>query len=348
MSDLTTDRVIDPGPAIRPAPAVDRTIGRRLFAYAPIVVTAALLALIPLRYSDSGSMMGVVTDGMLFATYAVAFNIIFGSTGQLFLCVGALAGLGGFGSAILADRAGLPMAASMVVAAVGAGLIGGLLSWVSIKRALDTIFIGIVTLAFSLSFENFVLGRRDLTGGETGMFVEAGSDTFLHDRVPPYYVFLAILVVYLVIFRLLQRSRAGWAFRALRDDQLAAELSGVDVARYRVLAGTIGSTMLGLAGAFYAHSGRGFIGPSTYAFGHVDVRVLVMLAFGGIGSLLGPVVGAGVFTWLDEFLIDYRELRLMIHGAVIVALFLGFRRGVAPAVLALVRRVVPSRPRSSR
>ena len=342
-SDLTSDRVVDPSPEVPLVPVAEQSIGRRLSAYAPIVVTAALLALIPLRYSDSGSMMGVVTDGMLFATYAVAFNIIFGSTGQLFLCVGALAGLGGFGSAILADRVGLPMVAGMVVAAVGAGLIGGLLSWVSIKRALDTIFIGIVTLAFSLSFENLVLGRRDLTGGETGMFVEAGSDTFLHDRVPPYYVFLAILVVYLVIFRLLQRSRVGWAFRALRDDQLAAELSGVDVARYRVLAGIIGSTMLGLAGAFYAHSGRGFIGPSTYAFGHVDVRVLVMLAFGGIGSLLGPVVGAVAFTWLDEFLIEYRELRLMIYGAVIVALFLGFRRGVAPALTALARRVA-SRP----
>jgi branched-chain amino acid transport system permease protein len=347
VSDTTGERVVDPDPVIRHASSSGPPIGRRLSAYAPIAVTAALLALVPLRYSDSGSMMGVVTDGMLFATYAVAFNIIFGSTGQLFLCVGALAGLGGFGSAILADRVGLPMAVSMAIAAVGAGLIGGLLSWVSIKRALDTIFIGIVTLAFSLSFENLVLGRRDLTGGETGMFVEAGSDTFLHDRVPPYYVFLAILVVYLVTFRLLQRSRVGWAFRALRDDQLAAELSGVDVARYRVLAGTIGSVMLGLAGAFTAHSGRGFIGPSTYAFGHVDVRVLVMLAFGGIGSLLGPVVGAVTFTWLDEFLIDYRELRLMIYGAVIVALFLGFRRGVAPAVIGLARRVIRWRHRST-
>jgi branched-chain amino acid transport system permease protein len=74
--------------------------------------------------------------------------------------------------------------------------------------------------------------------------------------------------------------------------------------------------------------------------------VLVMLAFGGIGSLLGPVVGAVTFTWLDELLIDYRELRLMIYGAVIVALFLGFRRGVAPAVVALARRVIRSRDRS--
>ena len=79
--------------------------------------------------------------------------------------------------------------------------------------------------------------------------------------------------------------------RPLRDDEIAAELAGVDVKRYRVLAGTLGSGMIGLAGALYAHS-EGFISPSTFSFGEVDVLVIVMLAFGGIGSLLGPVVGA--------------------------------------------------------
>ena len=310
----------------------------RLAPYGPILVAAGLLALVPLRYHDSGSLMGVVTDGMVFAAYAVAFNIIFGSTGQLFLCVGALAGVGGFASALFTDRLGVPLVLSLVLAAACSAAIGGLLSWVSVKRALDTIFIGIVTLAFSLSFQNFVLGRRDLTGGETGTFVEAGSDTFLHDRVAPYYVFLALVVAYLVLYRALQRSRTGWAFRALRDDQLAAELSGVDVARYRVLAGTVGSAMLGFAGALHAHSGRGFIGPSTFAFGDVDVRVLVMLAFGGIGTLLGPIVGAASLTWLDEFLVDYAQLRLVLYGVVVIALFLRFRRGVVPAATDFVRR----------
>lgn len=320
-----------------PSP-VGQSVGRRLLAYAPVLAAAALLALLPLRYSDSGSMMGVLTDGLLFAAYAVAFNIIFGSTGQLFLCVGALAGLGGFASAIFSDRVGLPMIPAILVATLCSALIGGLLAWVSVKRALETIFIGIVTLAFSLSFDNLLLGRRDLTGGETGLFIDSGGDTILRERVPTYYVFLGLLVVYLVVFRQLQRSRTGWAFRALRDDKLAAELAGVDVSRYRVFAGTLGSAMFGLAGALYAHSGRGFIGPSTYAFGEVDVRVLVMLAFGGIGSLLGPVVGAATFTWLDEFLVEYRELRLLIYGVVIVVLFLGFRRGVVPVVVDLFHR----------
>jgi ABC-type branched-subunit amino acid transport system permease subunit len=322
---------------VEPRASRKRPLKPLLLAYAPIVIAAALLALVPLRYHESPPMMRVITEGMLFAAYAVAFNVIFGSTGQLFLCTGALAGVGGFMSAIFADRVGLPMLASIAVGVAIATVVGGLLSWISVKRALGTIFVGIVTLAFSLSFDSLLLGRSDLFGGDAGLRVEAGSDTILRERVPPYYIFLGLVVVYLVIFRLLQRSRTGWAFRALRDDMMAAELAGVDVARYRVLAGLLGSAMLGLAGALYAFS-NGLVGRSTYEFGRVDVRVIVMLAFGGIGSLLGPIVGAVAFTWLDEFLIDYRELRLMIYGFVIIVLFLGFRRGVVPTVVGWFQR----------
>jgi branched-chain amino acid transport system permease protein len=114
-------------------------------------------------------------------------------------------------------------------------------------------------------------------------------------------------------------------------NEVAAELAGVDVTRHRVQAGMIGSAMLGLAGALWAHS-EGFIGPSTYAFGHVDIRVIVMLSFGGVGTLLGPVLGAVVFTVLDEWLVEYNEIQVMLYGIVIVVLFLGFRRGVIPSL----------------
>jgi branched-chain amino acid transport system permease protein len=308
-----------------------------LRAYVPIVVAGVLLAVVPLRYSDSRTMMGVVIGGMLFAAYAIGFNVIFGSTGQLFLCVGALAGLGGYTSAILSDRVGIPMIVSMMLAGLGAAVIGGLLSWIAVSRSLDVIFTGIVTLTFSLSFDNLLLGRRDLSGGETGLVVDAGSDTILGEQVAPYYVLLVLVVVYLVLYRMMQRAHIGWAFRALRVDEVAAELSGVDVKFYRVTAGVIGSAMLGVAGAVYAHS-EGFIAPSTFAFGQVDVRVLVMLAFGGIGSLLGPVVGAVAFTILDEWLVSFNELRLVIYGAVIIVLFLGFQRGVVPTVQTLITR----------
>jgi branched-chain amino acid transport system permease protein len=314
-------------------------------AYWPIAATGAVLALVPLWLGDSRLMMRLAVDALVFGAYAIAFNVIFGSTNQLFLCVGALAGVGGYLSAILTDRAELPMVLAMVLATALAAALGGLLSWVAVRRSLDVIFTGIVTLAFSLSFANLLLGQRELTGGETGLVVSAGPDTFLGERVAAYYVFLGMLVAFLVVFRALQRSHIGWAFRALRDNELAAELAGVDVARYRVYAGLIGSAMLGLTGAVFAHS-DGFISPSTFEFGHVDVRVLVMLAFGGLGTLLGPVLGTVVFAVLDEVLVDFGQFRTVLYGLLIIALFLGFKRGAVPAVADFLRRVA-RRARSS-
>jgi len=302
----------------------------------PIAATAALLAPVPLWLGDSRLMMGLAVDAIVFSGYAIGFNMIFGSTNQLFLCTGALAGIGGYASAIVADTMGLPAGVALVVATAVAAIQGGLLSWVSVRRSLTVIFTGIVTLVFALSFENFVLGQRNLTGGETGFRVATGADTILRDRIGSYFVFLGLIIAFLIVFRLIQRSHVGWAFRALRDDELAAELAGVGVARYRIQAGVIGGAMLGLTGALYALS-EGFIAPSTFAFAHVDVRVIVMLAFGGLGTLTGPVIGAVVFTALDELLVDFGQLRTVVYGLLIIVLFLSFKRGLVPAIADFVR-----------
>lgn len=320
------------GPAAVPAG------GRSLLAaYSPIIIAALGLALVPLWIGESRLLMGLAVGGLLFAAYAIAFNVIFGSTNQLFLCVGALAGIGGYASGILADRAGMAVPLAMLAAALSAAVVGGIISWVAVKRSLGVIFTGIITLAFSLAFHNLLLGRRDLTGGETGLVVDAGQGSFLRALVPPYYVFLALVIAYLVVYRLIHSSHIGWAFRALRDDETTAELAGVDVARYRIYAGIIGSGMLGLAGALYAHA-EGYIAPSTFSFGEVDVRVLVMLAFGGLGTWLGPLLGAVVFTVLDEMLIESGQLRVLIYGALIIVLFLGFKQGAIPAITRVFRR----------
>jgi branched-chain amino acid transport system permease protein len=304
----------------------------------PIAMVGAVLALVPLRLGDSGVLMGVAVLGLTFICYAIGFNLIFGSTGQLFLCVGALAGIGGYGAAILADNAGWPISASVLAATLAATLTGGLLSFVAVRRSLGVIFTGIITLIFSLSFEALLLGVSQLTGGDTGRLVGSGADTFLRERIPPYYLMLALVLVFLLVHGLLRRSRVGWAFRALRDDELAAELAGVDVARYRVFAALVGAAMLGLAGSAYGFT-EGRLSPTTFGFGEVDVVVVVMLAFGGIGTLLGPVLGAVTFTVVDEVLIEFGRLRLVVYGALILVLFLFLPRGVIPTVTGLWRRV---------
>jgi len=316
------------------------------WAALPIVVTAAVLAALPpIWFGDSPYTTSLAVQALVFAAYGVGFNLIFGSTNQLFLCVGALAGVGGDGAVILIDETSLPMSVGIVVGTLSAAIVGGLLSWIAVRRSLGIIFTGIVTLVFSLAFANLLLGQRELTGAETGLVVSAAADKLGDDQVGGYYMFACLLVVFLVIFRVLQLSHIGWAFRALRDDEVAAELAGVDVARYRIYAATIGSAMIGLAGALFAYS-SGYGSPSTYSFDRVDVRVLVLVAFGGLGTLLGPVVGAGVFAILDERLTTSLELREVLYGVFVLAIFLFFRRGVVHAVVSLWKRI--SKPRGEK
>ncbi len=307
-------------------------------ALLPIVAAAAVLAVLPqLWFEDSPYTTGLVVEALLFASYGVGFNLIFGSTNQLFLCVGALASVGGYAAAILADRASLPIMAGVAAGTAIAAVVGGVLSWVAVRRSLGVIFTGIVTLVFSLAFGNLLLGKRDLTQGDTGLLVPGAAIRFADDQVAGYYLFAGVLVAFLIVFRLLQRSHVGWAFRALRDDETAAALAGVAVARYRIFAAVVGSAMIGLAGALHAYS-EGFISPATYAFDQVDIRVLVLVAFGGLGTLLGPLLGAALFGYVDHALVGSGQLRDAFYGAIIVAIFLGFRRGFVPTLATLLAR----------
>jgi branched-chain amino acid transport system permease protein len=319
---------------------VRRNLGRALL---PIVATAAVLAILPsVWFGDSPYTTSLAVQALVFASYGVGFNLIFGSTNQLFLCVGALAGVGGYGAVILIDETSLPMAAGVVVGTVLAAIVGGLLSWIAVRRSLGVIFTGVVTLVFSLGFANLLLGQREYTGAETGLVVTAAADKLADDRVGGYYLFAGLLVAFLIAFRALQLSHIGWAFRALRDDEVAAELAGVDVARYRIYAATIGSGMIGLTGALLAYS-SGYISPATYSFDRVDVRVLVLVAFGGLGTLLGPVIGAGVLAVVDERLTTSLELREVLYGVFVIAIFLFFRQGVVRTVVSLWQRLVGHR-----
>ncbi len=295
----------------------------------PVVAVGIALAVVPVWLDHSGVLMGVAVLGLAFACYAIGFNMIFGSTGQLFLCVGALAGIGGYGGAILADTVGMPIIVSILLATLVSCVTGGLLSLIAVRRSLGVIFTGIITLIFTLTFDALLLGLGSLTGGENGFLIEAGAESFIRKRIPPYYVMLVLVLGFLVVHGLLRRSHVGWAWRALRDDEVAAELAGVDVARYRIYGALVGGAMLGLAGATYAFT-EGRISPTTFGFAQVDVVVIVMLAFGGIGTLFGPILGAVTFTIVDEVLIEFGQLRLVVYGTLVLLLFLFLARGVIP------------------
>lgn len=336
MSETTKRTTSEPGRQAGRGASVGRAV-------LPVAAAAAVLVVLPsLWFGDEPYTTSLAVKAMVFASYGIGFNLIFGCTNQLFLCVGALAGVGGYGAAIFANETGSPMGVGLVVGTASAAIVGGLLSWIAVRRALGIIFTGIVTLVFSLAFANLLLGLREYTGSETGLILSAMPPKLADDHVGAFYLFAGLVVGYLIVFRMLQLSHVGWAFRGLRDDETAAELAGVDVARYRIYAATVGSAMIGLTGALYGYS-VGFIQPSTYAFDQVDVRVLVLVAFGGLGTLLGPVIGAGVFAFVDERLTASLELREVLYGIFVIAIFLFFRRGIVQTVVDLYNRILSRR-----
>jgi branched-chain amino acid transport system permease protein len=307
---------------------------------------AIVLAGVPLVIGGSRYLMTLAIDLVVVASYAVALNLLLARTGQLFLCLGALAGVSAYGTVLLADRVGVPL-----VVAVGSGVsasaaLGVAFSLVAARRNLGVIFLGIVTLAFSLVFTQLLLGGGGLTGGETGLVIEAGTGSVLRDRIPAYYLLLGVLIGSLVLMRVIDRSYLGWAFGALKDDPRTAELAGVDVTAAKAMAALLGSTILGVTGALSAvHDG--FLSPTGFDVGDLDIRVLVVLGVGGVGSLLGPVVGAVVVTALDELLRPLGQLRLTVYGLVLVVIFLRFRDGMLPAFVAAGRRWARPRGRGA-
>jgi len=312
-------------------------------AFLPVIITAVIAGVLPLLWFQHDIYVtGLAVTALVFAGYGAGFNLIFGATNQLFLCVGALASIGGYAVGLLSQRESVPIVPGVVIGTLAAALVGGLLSWVAVRRSLDVIFTGIVTLAFSLGLNQWIIGQQGVTNGTTGIQLTRAATGLADDRLGGYYMFAAAIVVFLIVFRALQLSRAGWAFRALKDDETAAELAGVNVARYRIYAAVVGSAMIGLTGALYAYS-SGFISPGTFEFDQIDVQVLVIVAFGGLGTLLSPVIGATVFAFINYGLSTSGQLREMLYGAFIVALFLGFRRGAVQTVVDVARRLM--RPR---
>jgi branched-chain amino acid transport system permease protein len=308
--------------------------------YGALLIVGLILALIPLATGGSPYYFRLATLMLVYMTYAIAFNIIFGHTKQLFLCMGALAGCSAYISVVLIGELGLPPGVTMPLGVLFAGLLGAFFSYASVRRGLGVIFVGVITIAFSLVFHNLILGLRVFTYGEDGIVTRGLGFGVLEHALASYYILLAILLLVLLLYHFLISSRIGLAFRALSDNEKVAELAGIDVTRYKVFAAFIGSALFGIAGAFYAQY-NGFISPAVFSFPSVDVVVFVMVLLGGMGTLVGPIIGAGVFTVVNELMRPLGYLNLLVYGVSLVVLFLLFREGLVVTLRKVVRLRIP-------
>lgn len=238
------------------------------------------------------------------------------SCGMLAIANGAFMGIGAYASALLTMNAGAPFPLSIV-----AGMaVPAAVAWVIGRPTLrlSGVYLAMATLAFGEVVRIVILNTESWSGGALGLNGIPQSTQWWH-------VALALALVLAALARL-RRSRIGRAFEAIREDETAAGLMGIDVAGHKMLAFVLGAAVAGLAGTLDAHL-TFFIGPNEFGFDR-GVEILTMTVLGGIDSLAGPVAGAAIITLLPELLRGLKDYRAVFNGLILVAIVLFLPKGL--------------------
>lgn len=261
------------------------------------------------------------------------------ATGQLSLGNAGFMSVGAYTSSLLMLKAGLPMYLSVPAGGVAACLLASVIGIPATR--LQGIYLAIATLGFgevvrviilNMKITNGALGLSGIPSlsvtisaflgslgfgqGLAGLTLQQASNLLV-------ITLLAALVVFLVFFAVrLRHSRMGRAFAAIKADEHAAEVSGVDITRYKLLAFFLGAFVAGVAGALAAHI-TFYIGPKDFSY-HRAVEILLFAVLGGGNVVWGPLLGSFILTILPEALRTVSEFREMIYGAILV-LMMTFR-----------------------
>lgn len=290
--------------------------------FIPFAVAIALLAL-PFSFHND-YLLRLVNIGIIYAILAVSLNFVLGYAGQISLGHAGFFGIGAYTAAILTHGgSGTLFWPGFVLAGIMAGIAGVIIGVPALR--LKGHYLAFGTLGFGEIIRIVLFNWREVTHGGDGI----GS-------IPPpvafgfqfdtdqkyYYLCIAALLIVLGLARRTETSKFGRNFAALRDAEMAAGTTGVNVTRMKILAFVVSSVIAGCAGSLYAHL-VGFISPDTFTF-EVTAQVLSMVLLGGMGTTLGPVLGAIFIIMLPEVLRVSKEYYQVIYGA-----------GVAFAVLFL-------------
>jgi branched-chain amino acid transport system permease protein len=312
----------------------------RRLAGALLIPIAIVLALLPLVVSND--YWGTVLDtGGTYALVAVGLNLLCGGTGQFSLGHAGFFAIGAFTASILSTHAWpfwLAIPVGGVVAAAAGTIVG-----IPVLR-LSGPYFAIATLAFGLLVAD-VLSTADWAAGRTGITVNApalGGYTFTSTTF--FWVVLLVLATGVYVAANLRHGTTGRALAALRDAQPAAQLSGIDSARYRVIAFAISALYAGVAGGLFAYWSL-YVNAASFGL-PVSILFIAMIVVGGLDSVAGSVVGAVFLTAIQEGLQNagHEELANPLYGAIIVVALLFLPRGLVgvTALLRLRRRSIPA------
>jgi branched-chain amino acid transport system permease protein len=304
-----------------------------------IAVAAALLALPP--FVAGSFTLHLLTTGLYYTILAASWNLLAGFTGQFSLAHHAFAAIGAYTSGLLIRYYATPIWLSIAGGVVVAAALGyGLGRMVLSMRA---IYLAIATWAFAETIHILLTAAYPITRGELGLNVPP----LFHNLDPTaYYVLFAVLaVVSVVIMYAIVKSPFGHFMRAIRDDDLRAESLGVDTTRVKVLVFTVASAFAGLAGAVYGHY-LVVLSPQMADFNEM-AKLIIMVVLGGLGTVLGPLIGAAPVQILTTYLQKYGEWDLVIFAIVVIALMRTHVGGVAAFVYAGLARFKADRPRAA-
>ncbi len=259
------------------------------------LILVLVIASLPWWALTNSYNMGIGISALTFVALALAWNVISGIGGQLSLGHGAYFGLGAYTSSLLLVRLGVTPWIGMLAGAIVAAMFGLCLGYPSFR--LKGVYFKLVTFVSSLILEIVCRSWSSFTGGDPGLQIpllrNAPAMYQFASPVPYYYIILAMSILYFLLTRRILRSRFGYYLQALRDDQVAAEVLGIN-SLYMKLAGFALSAMLtALVGTFYAQYLL-FIDPASTFGMFVSVKIALAAIVGGAGTLWGPVIG-GLF-----------------------------------------------------
>jgi branched-chain amino acid transport system permease protein len=301
-------------------------VPRRENAWLWLPVLAALLVF-PLLVTSEYLLRIAVLAG-IYIILTSSLNVTNGYTGLFSFGHAAFYGIGAYTAAILATRFGLSFWLTLPLAGIVAGAFGAAIALPTLR--LTGIFLALVTIGFQEITYLVILNWIGLTRGPMGI-PGIPPPTFwgspLTGNRGYYYLVLALDVLLLFILSRIVTSRVGRAFVAIREDELAAQASGIATFRYKVLSFVIATCFAGVAGAFFAHHAR-FVSADSFRLDET-FAILTMLIVGGMGSLPGPVIGAVFLVVLPEasrFLAEYRGV---VYGLILMAVILFRPEGIA-------------------
>jgi amino acid/amide ABC transporter membrane protein 1, HAAT family (TC 3.A.1.4.-)/amino acid/amide ABC transporter membrane protein 2, HAAT family (TC 3.A.1.4.-) len=306
-------------------------------------VFAFLMLILILPVVAGDYVLWVAAEVLIFALFAISLHLLVGIGGIVSFGQAAFFGLGAYAAALLTTRLGIPVELAVVAAPLIAGLTAGAFGAFCVRRS--GVYLAMLTLAFAQILWSVVFQWYDVTGGDNGI-LGIWPPSYLASPTAFYYLTAAIAGGAVFLLRQITFSPFGMALRACRDSGLRAEALGVDCERVRQRAFLLAGAGAGLAGALYACL-KGSVFPDVLAV-PVSVEGLVMILLGGVQTLIGPAVGAGVFTSLHVLLSSYTDYWRLVVGAVVLALVIACPEGIVGFARTRIRDAFDSKKPVSR